>query len=512
VERDLSGDKGTLWQFSPEERAMQDESVLVVDDDRTVLHMVRQSLLKAGVEVVTASTAQEAIEAIRRARPHTVLMDIMLPDMSGLNAFARIRETDKRLPVIFITARGDSSTAIDAMQLGAYDYVHKPLNLPALNALVLRALESHRMMSIPVAIPTSDRPADAGDAFVGRSSQMVDVYKHIGRVAQQNVAVLIRGESGTGKELVARAIYQHSPRSKECFMAVNCAAIPDNLLESELFGHEKGSFTGADGRRIGKFEQCNGGTIFLDEVGDMSPLVQGKVLRLLQEQRFERVGGNQTIETNVRIIAATNRDLDQMVEHGEFRADLFYRLNGMTIQIPPLRDRPDDIPLLLEYFLNRFCQEMRRSDIEGISPDALQLLISHDWPGNIRELQSVIRQSLLNATGPVIIPQFLPDELCQAVHEPPAATTGDRDEQAEHGEARKPPSDVQPWPFRRPAAARRERRSLRRGRRDDGDGISSLACCNTPGATRPARRMCWASRGGKSATALQRSASPSTRT
>lgn len=237
---------------------------------------------------------------------------------------------------------------------------------------------------------------------------MLEVFKEIGRVAQQNVTVLVRGESGTGKELVARAIYQFGSRSTRPFMAVNCAALPDTLLESELFGHEKGAFTSADRRRIGKFEQCNGGTLFLDEVGDMSPLTQGKVLRLLQEQRFERVGSNDTIETNVRLVAATNRPLEQMVQDGRFRADLFYRLNVVTISLPPLRERVEDIPLLLKYSFSRARRELDKPDVEGLSPDALALLMAYPWPGNIRELQSVVRQCLLKCTGPVIVPDFLP--------------------------------------------------------------------------------------------------------
>jgi two-component system nitrogen regulation response regulator GlnG len=236
------------------------------------------------------------------------------------------------------------------------------------------------------------------------------VYKGIGRVAPQDVTVLIRGESGTGKELVARALYQHSPRVKGQFLAVNCAAIPDALLESELFGHEKGSFTGADQRRIGKFEQCSGGTLFLDEIGDMSPLVQSKVLRVLQSQQFERVGGNHTITTDVRVIAATNRDLEKMVEDGEFRSDLYYRLSGFTIQLAPLRDRPEDLPPLLESYLAIFSKELNK-DVHGISPEAMDVFLNYSWPGNVRELQNVLKQTLLRSAGNVIIPDFIPDRV-----------------------------------------------------------------------------------------------------
>jgi two-component system nitrogen regulation response regulator GlnG len=278
-------------------------------------------------------------------------------------------------------------------------------------------------MRVPVEIPVSETVDESGDVIVGCSPRMLEVYKAIGRVAQQDVTVLIGGESGTGKELVARAIYQHSPRDQGPFLAVNCAALPDSLLESDLFGHEKGAFTGADSRRIGKFEQCSGGTIFLDEIGDMSPLLQSKVLRLLQEQRFERVGGNTTIKTDVRIIAATNRDLDKMVKENTFRADLYYRLNGFTIDLPPLRDRGNDILLLLEHFLARARREMRK-EIDGVSPDALHLLMQYSWPGNVRELQSVVRQAILNASGPIIMPEFLPEEI-RGGSRPTAADTED---------------------------------------------------------------------------------------
>jgi two-component system nitrogen regulation response regulator GlnG len=239
---------------------------------------------------------------------------------------------------------------------------------------------------------------------------MLEVYKAVGRVAPQDVTVLIRGESGTGKELVARAVYQYGPRAKGPFLAVNCAAIPDALLESELFGHEKGSFTGADQKRIGKFEQCSGGTLFLDEIGDMSALVQSKVLRVLQSQEFERVGGNTTIKTDVRVIAATNRNLEEMVEAGEFRSDLYYRLSGFTIQLAPLRQRRDDTVSLLERYLGLFSDELGK-DVQGISPEALELLVNYSWPGNVRELQNVLKQTLLRSVGSVIIPEFLPDSI-----------------------------------------------------------------------------------------------------
>jgi DNA-binding NtrC family response regulator len=385
--------------------------ILVVDDDRSTLHLVERTLGRAaeGIEITTARSAEEGLTIARELRPDVVLLDIMLPGASGLEVFRQFQDIDRRLPVIFMTSGAGSQTAIEAIELGAFDYLAKPLRLSQLIEQVLKALESRRMMSVPVALSASDEPNV--DLFVGRSPQILDVFKSIGRVAKQNVTVLIRGESGSGKELVARALYQHSDRANLPFVAVNCAALPDTLLESELFGHEKGSFTGADRRRIGKFEQCHGGTIFLDEVGDMSPLVQGKVLRVLQEQRFERVGGNETIQTDVRLVAATNRNLEQMVEQGTFRADLLYRLNGVTIHIPSLRDRVEDIPLLLQYFLNRARTELKKLEIEGISPEALEILQQYHWPGNVRELHSVTRQAVLKATGPVIIPDHIPAEV-----------------------------------------------------------------------------------------------------
>jgi two-component system nitrogen regulation response regulator GlnG len=263
-----------------------------------------------------------------------------------------------------------------------------------------------------VRLKESETDADDGDVLVGRSPKMLEVYKQIGRVAAQDVTVLIRGESGSGKELIARALYQHSHRNNECFMAVNCAALTDTLLESELFGHEKGAFTGADRRHIGRFEQCNGGTIFLDEVGDMSPATQSKVLRLLQEQKFERVGGHETISVDVRMISATNRDLDLMIENNEFRLDLFHRLNGFEIKLPSLREREGDLKLLLDHFLKRYNAQLGKNVVE-IAPDALAQLENYSWPGNIRELQGAVRRAILMATGPTIVPELLPKEILE---------------------------------------------------------------------------------------------------
>jgi DNA-binding NtrC family response regulator len=391
--------------------------ILVIDDDRSVRHLIAKAFEDSDVQVVPAATADEGLQLLGNGQFDVVLLDIMLPETSGLEVFERIHKMDSKLPVIFITSLSSSDTAIKAMTLGAFDYLLKPLDLSRIRDLVRQAMEIRRLMSIPVEMPGARQASQNGsananrsDTLVGNSPQMQEVYKAIGRVAPQDVTVLIRGESGTGKELVARALYQHSPRVKGQFLAVNCAAIPDALLESELFGHEKGSFTGADQRRIGKFEQCSGGTLFLDEIGDMSPLVQSKVLRVLQSQQFERVGGNQTISTDVRVIAATNRDLEKMVEDGEFRSDLYYRLSGFTIQLAPLRDRPEDLAPLLDNYLSLFSTELSK-DVHGFSPEAMDVLLNYSWPGNVRELQNVLKQTLLRSAGQIVIPDFIPDRV-----------------------------------------------------------------------------------------------------
>jgi len=399
-------------------------NVLVIDDDRTVLHLVKETLKAPDINVNVATNATDGLNLLEQHRPDVVLLDILLPEASGLEIFERIRKIDNKLPVIFITATGNSDTAIEAMKLGAFDYLSKPLDVHRIRDLVHQGLEMRRLMSVPVGLPDHEGSDDSADVLVGRSPQMLEVYKAIGRVAPQDVTVLVRGESGTGKELIARAIYHHSSRTKGPFLAVNCAAIPDALLESELFGHEKGSFTSAERKRIGKFEQCSGGTIFLDEVGDMSPLVQSKLLRVLQEQRFERVGGDETIKTDVRIIAATNRNLEDMVADGTFRPDLYYRLNGFTIKLPPLRERGDDVKLLVQTLLGRYAHQMKK-ELQHVSPDAERLLLEYAWPGNVREMQNVLKKALLQTMGPVLLSEFLPDEIRTGGSGKKAAADGD---------------------------------------------------------------------------------------
>jgi two-component system nitrogen regulation response regulator GlnG len=386
-------------------------NLLVIDDDRTILALTEKSLAPIA-DVVTAATAADGINALRQQSFDVVLLDIQLPDQNGLAVYCEIREHDRRIPVIFMTVEAASDTAIEAMQLGAFDYIAKPLSVDPLRDLVEKAIEQRQISSVPVAISADDDSEDqSAELFIGRSPAMLDVFKAIGKVAKQNVPILVRGESGTGKELVARALFQHSHRSEETFLAVNCAALPDNLLESELFGHEKGAFTGAESRRIGKFEQCNGGTLFLDEIGDMAPTVQAKVLRVLQEQRFERVGGNKELTTDVRIIAATNRPLEQMVEDGDYREDLLYRLNGVTIDLPPLRERLSDVEALIRFFLGQAKQEFNKPDLEGLSPEAVRLLTSYKWPGNVRQLRAVVRRCVLDTVMPVITPDVLPADI-----------------------------------------------------------------------------------------------------
>jgi two-component system response regulator AtoC len=395
--------------------------LLVVDDEPAILLAFRRAFRAPEVDVLTTGSPEEALTLIEHHRPDVIVLDVQLPGQTGLDLYRQIRRLDSRVPVVFITGNSTTDTAIRAMQLGAYEYLVKPLELAPLRQLITRALELSRLMQVPAVVDEAGRHSedDRADAIVGCCPAMLEVYKEIGRVAGQDVTALILGESGTGKELVARAIYQHSKRADRPFLAINCAALPERLLESELFGHEKGSFTGADRQRIGKFEQTNGGTIFLDEIGDLALVAQGKILRLLQEQTFERLGGSQTIKTDVRLLAATNQDLEALVGAGKFRQDLYYRLNVFTIRLPPLRERGDDLPLLVRHYLRRFGRELGK-DVQSVSPEALEVLRRYRWPGNVRELQSVVKQALLRATGSVLVPDFLPEQLLN----PPPSEAG----------------------------------------------------------------------------------------
>jgi two-component system nitrogen regulation response regulator GlnG len=384
-------------------------SLLVVDDETNVLYSLVKSLQSDTLEVLTALTGHEGIALAERARPDVVILDVRLSDMSGLEVFDRIRRIDPRLPIIIITAFAATETAIEAMKRGAFEYLLKPIDFHQLRELVERALELSRFRHVPAVFDEAEA-ADSADRIVGQSAAMQEVYKAIGRVAAQDVTVLITGESGTGKELVARAIYHHSRRSAGPFLALNCAAIPETLLESELFGHERGAFTGAERRRIGKFEQAHQGTLFLDEIGDMSAATQAKVLRVLHGQRFERLGGDETIACDVRLIAATNKDLDGEAAAGRFRSDLLYRLNGFTLHLPPLRERRDDLPLLIDHFVRLFGRGLNRH-IRSVTPEARRCLEDHSWPGNVRQLQSVLRYAIIRAAGDVLTLDCLPESL-----------------------------------------------------------------------------------------------------
>lgn len=386
------------------------ESLLVIDDESGIRRAIAQVLQSDELRVLTADSAIEGLNVVREELPAVILLDIRLGSDSGLELLKVIREIDPKCLVIFITGHGTADIAIETMKLGAFDYLVKPLDFSQLQEVVEQALKISRLMRAPAAVETDDQADQGSDRLIGSGPAMRTICKQIGRIAAQDVNVLILGESGTGKELVARAVYQHSRRSQTAFLPINCAAIPESLLESELFGHEKGAFTSADRCRIGKFEQCHEGTIFLDEIGDMPLATQAKILRLLQDGQFQRVGGSETISVNVRVIAATNRSLETMIADGTFRRDLFYRLRGVTLHLPPLRERREDIPELAHYFLFRFNRQLGTA-AQAIATEALERLQSYNWPGNIRELQSVIREALIVSMGPTLLSEFLPIEL-----------------------------------------------------------------------------------------------------
>jgi DNA-binding NtrC family response regulator len=371
--------------------------ILVVDDDAHILSAFEQLLTGQGYEVCTAQHGQEALAVLCDRRPDLVIMDIYMPGLTGLETLEAIKRIDRRLPVIIITGQGTMETAVRAIKLGAVDYHLKPLNPPELLDSVAAALEAIRLMDRPVEMD-GEPVSEEGDPLIGRSPGMCAVYKAIGRVAPTDATVLIRGETGTGKELIARAIYQHSARAAAPLVVVNCVAIPETLLESEFFGHEKGSFTGAERTKIGKFEQAHGGTIFLDEIGDMPLSTQAKLLRVLQDKTFERVGGSERIGVDVRIIAATNKDLEATIQRGQFRDDLYHRLRVFSIHVPPLRDRRDDVPRLAAYFVERFARQMHVPP-SALTEEAVDALCGHSWPGNVRELQNCLQQAMILTQG-----------------------------------------------------------------------------------------------------------------
>jgi nitrogen regulation protein NR(I) len=367
--------------------------ILLIEDDAGIRDTLRRVLVEEGHDVEVEKRGDDGLTRANKDRFNLVITDLKMPGLSGLELVRQLHTAQPRLPIILVTAYGTTETAIEATKYGAYDYVLKPFNVPGLLDLVRKATDSNRLMSEPVELGGA---APSRDALVGQSPAMQAIYKEIGRVASKPVNVLIRGETGTGKELIARAIYQHSDRAKAPFVAINCAAIPETLLESELFGHERGAFTGAEERRIGRFEQANHGTIFLDEIGDMTLGTQVKLMRVLQEKTLQRLGGKETITVDVRVVAATNHDLETAIRNKQFREDLYYRLSVMVIALPPLRQRKDDIPELVRYFLQKHGPELGNPK-PSIHADAMSFLQSHNWPGNVRELENVVRKSVLLA-------------------------------------------------------------------------------------------------------------------
>jgi two-component system nitrogen regulation response regulator GlnG len=379
--------------------------ILIADDEDSLRWVLDKGLRQAGYDVTAVKDGESTLRAFEAEPFDLVFLDVRMPGMDGLTALGRLRELSPDAHVIVMTAHGTMETAIQAMQRGAYDYLAKPFDLDEVMLLTERALAARRLTQEVSRLRTGLAEVKEFSALIGRHPRMQEVYKAIGRIAGSDVTVLIRGESGTGKELVARAIHHYSRRSGRAFVAVSCAAIPATLLESEMFGHERGAFTDAKERRLGKFELAQGGTLYLDEIGDMPVELQTKLLRALQERTIERVGGHESIRVDVRVIAATNRDLDAAMREGTFREDLFYRLNVVTLNLPPLRERRRDVPLLVEHFLAKHAEELGD---RGVAPEALDRLVGYDWPGNVRELENVIQRAMVLAQNGVILPEHLP--------------------------------------------------------------------------------------------------------
>ena len=389
---------------------MPAKRILVVDDEESIRFTLKKALEREGYGVVLAKDGEEGVRMALKVSVDLALLDVRLPRLDGLEALARIKEARPSLPVIMMTAYGTLPIAIEAMKRGAYDYITKPFDVEELSLLIGRAFEVQALAEEVSRLREGLKEQFDFGGVVGQSQGMQEVFKLVGKVAQSDITVLILGESGTGKELIARAIHYHSRRLGRPFVAVNCAAIPKELLESELFGHEKGAFTGATSLKRGKFELAEGGTVFLDEVGDMDLSLQAKILRVLQEHEIERVGGEGPIPVDVRIIAASNQDLKVAVERKAFREDLFYRLNVVTIPLPPLRERKEDIPLLVDHFLKQYAKG-QGEEPKVLSQEALELLYQHDWPGNVRELENVVKRACVLASTPLILSEHLPPHL-----------------------------------------------------------------------------------------------------
>jgi len=375
--------------------------ILIAEDHDALRRGLARALVEAGHEVDEASNGNAAIERLHETQFDVVLSDLKMGGSDGLDVLRTAKALHPTSAVILMTAFGSVGTAVEAMKIGAFDYVQKPFEVEEMELKIEKALEMRRLCHELDYLRHTQNDIYQFDAIVGGSGALQKVLGIVRKVAKSNTTILIRGETGTGKELIAGAIHHNSLRANRNFVKVNCAALQENLLESELFGHEKGAFTGADKQRVGRFEQADGGTMFLDEVGDMSPNTQAKILRVLQEHEFERLGGTRTLKVDVRLIAATNRNLPAMVTSGQFREDLFYRLNVVSVEIPPLRDRKDDIAALTAAFVRKFTGELKRK-IDGVAPDAQKMLARYNWPGNIRELENAIERAVLLTEGPVI--------------------------------------------------------------------------------------------------------------
>ncbi len=399
--------------------------LLIVDDEQSVRYSFRKLFNSSQYSFTEAGNAQEAIDSFNKERPHLVILDIEMPGKDGIQVLKELKEISPDTPVIIITAYGSGDRVIKAMKYGAYEYIEKPFDIPRLMAVVEEALKSTELQQTEHLSKVNSKVSlkeSSEDTLVGESTAIKEVFKLIGRVATSDASILIVGESGTGKELVARAIHKYSERQSRPFIAINCAAIPETLLESELFGYEKGSFTGADKQKAGKFEEANGGTLFLDEIGDMSLSLQAKLLRVLQEGTVERLGSSKQIRVDARIVAATNRNLENDIITKNFREDLYYRLKVITISLPPLRMRKEDIPLLTRHFLAKHSKGLKNENI-SIHPDSMKMLLEYQWPGNIRELENLIKRAVILAKGNVINPELL-FEGSEKIEIPAAAKTG----------------------------------------------------------------------------------------
>jgi two-component system nitrogen regulation response regulator GlnG len=390
-------------------------TILVIDDDSEIRYSLTRVLSSKSYQVSEAPSGEQGIALVKKGpAPDLIFLDIRMGGMSGIETLQHIRSINPGQMVVLMTAFGTAQTAIEAMKYGAFDYIMKPFDPAKVLAIAANALKAHADLRAAGDYKPIVNSEDYKEGIVGASPVMQDVFKVIGQVTASDVTVMITGESGTGKELVARSIWKHSHRAGKPFIAVNCAAIPDNLIESELFGHEKGSFTGATGQRLGKFELCDGGTIFLDEIGDMALATQTKILRVLQQGEIQRVGGTETIKVDVRILAATNKDLEEMVKAKTFREDLYYRLNVVRIKMPPLRERQEDIPQIVDFCLQNLVKQ-RKARSSKVAPEAMAVLTRYRWPGNVRELENVVYRSAVIAQGDTILVKDLPAEICEAV-------------------------------------------------------------------------------------------------